>query len=69
MKAFLLFQGLDQSQWAKTLNHSRSGYASLRDHFLKYIDHPDDLDSTVDPLTEDDNVSFSIYRGELGSDF
>jgi TBC1 domain family protein 5 len=58
MQAFLLFDDLPQSQWPKALADSRSAYTDLRQHFLKYIDFPDDLESTVDPLNEDENVCF-----------
>ena len=55
-KAFLLYGPPSQASWPKKLGESRSAYTSLRDHFLKYIDHPDDLQSAVDPLADDDNV-------------
>ena len=55
-KAFLLFENLDKSTWMKTLSDSRSAYISLKGHFLKHIEHPDDL-SESDPLTEDTKVS------------
>lgn len=35
---------------------SRSAYVSLRDHFLRFIEHPNDLHSSADPLADDDNV-------------
>jgi TBC1 domain family member 5 len=56
VQAFLLYGPLSQSSWPKKLSDSRSAYSSLRDHFLKYIDHPNDLQSSVDPLADDDNV-------------
>lgn len=55
-KAFLLFENLDRSTWTKTLSDSRSAYTSLRDHFLRHIEHPDDLTES-DPLTENETVS------------
>jgi TBC1 domain family member 5 len=55
-QALLLYDSLDLSAWPQRISNSRSAYSSLRDHFLKYIEHPDNLDSTVDPLTEDDEV-------------
>jgi hypothetical protein len=36
---------------------SRAAYASLKDHFLRFIEHPEQLGSTVDPLNDDENVS------------
>lgn len=55
-QAFLLFGNLDKSTWKKTLSDSRSAYTSLREHFLRDIEHPDDLSAT-DPLTDDESVS------------
>ncbi|KAL8689531.1 MAG: hypothetical protein Q9218_004818 [Villophora microphyllina] len=60
-KAFLLFENLDKSTWAKTLSDSRSAYGALRDHFLKDIEHPDDI-SVADPLTGDDSSPWSVLR-------
>ena len=53
-KAFLLFENLDKSTWTKILTDSRSAYGALRQHFLKDIEHPDNI--PADPLTADDNV-------------
>jgi TBC1 domain family member 5 len=55
-QAFLLYGPLSQSSWPKKLSDSRSAYSSLRDHFLKYIENPNDLESSIDPLADDDNV-------------
>ena len=55
-QAFLVFKSLEKSTWAKTLSDSRSAYISLREHFLKYIENPDDL-SAEDPLTDTETVS------------
>ena len=62
VKAFLLFENLDRSTWTKTLSDSRSAYTSLREHFLRHIEHPDDL-SESDPLTADETVSETRPRG------
>ena len=56
IQAFLLYGPLSQISWPKKLSESRTTYSSLREHFLKYIDHPDDLQSVIDPLADDDNV-------------
>lgn len=53
---FLLFEGLDRADWSRKLGESRDAYGALRAHFLKYIEHPDDLESTVDPLADDEQV-------------
>ena len=62
MQAFLLFDGLDKTEWAPKLDESRDAYRALRDHFLKYIEHPDDLESTVDPLADDEQVYKLLFR-------
>lgn len=61
-KIFLLFESTDQSTWSRTLSDSRSAYGSLRSHFLKYIEHPEELSSSIDPLNDDQAVS-STLRG------
>lgn len=58
VKAFLVFENLDQSTWLKTLRDSRSAYTSLRQHFLHDLEHPNDI-SAVDPLADDENVSLA----------
>lgn len=55
-QAFLLQKNLDRASWPMRLQDTRSAYTALRAHFLKYIEHPDDIPSTADPLAEDDNV-------------
>ena len=67
-QAFLLYGPLNQASWPRKLSDSRSAYSSLRDHFLKYIDHPDDLQSTIDPLADDDNVCCALSHVLLKSD-
>ena len=56
VQAFLLFGPLSQTTWPKKLAESRSAYTSLREHFLRYINNPDDLQSNVDPLSDDTSV-------------
>lgn len=58
-QAFLLYDDLDRSEWTRKISDSRSAYSALRDHFLRYIEHPNDLVSTVDPLAEDEEVCHS----------
>lgn len=57
LKVFLLFEDVEREQWAQKLDESRDAYTALRAHFLKYIEHPDDLESSVDPLADDEQVS------------
>ncbi|KAJ5103282.1 hypothetical protein N7532_003811 [Penicillium argentinense] len=61
-KVFLLFEGLDREQWATKLDESRDAYGALRAHFLKYIEHPDDLESTADPLADDEESPWQTLR-------
>ncbi|KAJ5551503.1 hypothetical protein N7535_000551 [Penicillium sp. DV-2018c] len=61
-KAFTLFDGLDRNDWASKLDESRDAYRALRDHFLKYIEHPDDLESTLDPLADDEQSPWQTLR-------
>lgn len=55
----MLFDDLDRTQWLPKMHETRSAYSALREHFLKYIEHPDDLQSTIDPLADDEEVCFS----------
>ncbi|RMD42072.1 hypothetical protein DV735_g3046, partial [Chaetothyriales sp. CBS 134920] len=61
-KSFLLYGPVSQSTWPKKLAESRSVYVSLRDHYLKFIDHPDNLYSTADPLADDETSPWSTLR-------
>ncbi|KIW79125.1 hypothetical protein Z517_08965 [Fonsecaea pedrosoi CBS 271.37] len=61
-KSFLLYGPLSQGSWSKKLAESRSAYVSLRDHFLRFIEHPDDLHSSADPLADDENSPWSTLR-------
>lgn len=51
-----MFQSVDRSTWAATSEDSRAAYSALKSHFLRFIERPGDLDSTIDPLNDDDNV-------------
>ena len=56
-KVFLVFDTLDMNVCQRTLASSRSAYNTLRAHFLRYIDHPDDVGAGFDPLSQDTKVS------------
>ncbi|KAL2043139.1 hypothetical protein N7G274_004199 [Stereocaulon virgatum] len=60
-KTFLLFKNTDKSAWNKTLSDSRSAYASLKEHFLKNIENPDDV-SADDPLTDTETSPWNTLR-------
>lgn len=66
-KTFLLFESSDHSEWLRRLGHSRSAYASLRNHFLRGLQHSDELDVEADPLSEDSAVSASICHKHIKS--
>lgn len=55
-KAFLLFDSVDVAEWQKTLAASRSAYNSLKSHFFRYIDNPDDVGTGFDPLSQETEV-------------
>ncbi|CAL5870112.1 uncharacterized protein PFLUO_LOCUS4347 [Penicillium psychrofluorescens] len=61
-KAFLFLEDIDRDQWPQKLTESREAYDALRAHFLKYIEHPDDLASTVDPLADDEESPWQTLR-------
>ncbi|KAI0552049.1 rab-GTPase-TBC domain-containing protein [Xylaria curta] len=62
-KAFLLNQTTDTVNWTHALLESRSSYASLRDHFLKYSKHPEYLTAgNSDPLADDLDSPWNTYR-------
>ena len=56
LQIFLLCDDLDRSKWTDRLADTRSAYDSLKEHFLKYINNPNDLQSTIDPLAEDEEA-------------
>ncbi|KAI1821337.1 rab-GTPase-TBC domain-containing protein [Xylaria intraflava] len=62
-KAFLLSQTPHATSWTRALLESRSSYASRREHFLKYIKHPEYLTAgNSDPLADDSNSPWNTYR-------
>ncbi|KAL4950080.1 rab-GTPase-TBC domain-containing protein [Aspergillus filifer] len=61
-KAFLLFEDLSRAQWASKISDARGTYVALKEHFLKYIQHPDDLQSGSDPLADDEQSPWQTLR-------
>ncbi|KAI0480846.1 RabGAP/TBC [Xylariaceae sp. FL0804] len=62
-KAFLLSQTTDAANWSHALLESRSTYSSLRDHFLRYIKHPEYLNAGIsDPLADDADSPWNTLR-------
>ncbi|TKA74040.1 hypothetical protein B0A49_02725 [Cryomyces minteri] len=61
-KAFLLFESTDRTKWPAILADSRAAYVSLRSHFLRAIEHPDEIESAIDPLSESDESPWVALR-------
>ncbi|KAB8297186.1 hypothetical protein EYC80_002564 [Monilinia laxa] len=61
-KTFLLFQSTEITTWARGLGDSRSAYTSLREHFLRFIEHPHELGSSLDPLDDDKHSPWNTLR-------
>ncbi|KAI4750823.1 RabGAP/TBC [Aureobasidium sp. EXF-3400] len=62
-KIFLLFEGLDHSEWLQRSADSRSAYASVRSHLLRGLEHPEEvLGSNLDPLSEDSESPWAVLR-------
>ncbi|KAG9505781.1 hypothetical protein J7337_002753 [Fusarium musae] len=56
-KTFLLSTAAEGLSWSQVLDDERKLYAEKRNHFLKYIKHPEALaELNIDPLTEDPSV-------------
>ncbi|KAF2020630.1 RabGAP/TBC [Aaosphaeria arxii CBS 175.79] len=63
-KIFLLFKSLDRSTWPTQLTETRSTYNSLRSHYLRAIQHPDEFESSVDPLSENEESPWVALRAD-----
>ncbi|KAI2472012.1 RabGAP/TBC [Annulohypoxylon bovei var. microspora] len=62
-KAFLLSRSTDTTNWSHAILESRGTYASLRDHYLKYIKHPEYLTAaSTDPLADDADSPWNTLR-------
>lgn len=47
-----------EASWSQSLRQKRELYSERRDHFLKFINHPEALaELTIDPLADDPKVS------------
>lgn len=61
-KVFILSQDGDGTElsWSRSLREKRERYSERRDHFLRFIKHPETLtELTIDPLADDPKVSRS----------
>ncbi|KAJ3942352.1 uncharacterized protein N0V96_007850 [Colletotrichum fioriniae] len=74
-KAFLLMPDVPSSDWVPRLAQSRNFYLERRDHFLKFIKHPEELAQVaIDPLTDDPKSPWNtvrqdeIIRAEIAQD-
>ncbi|RYP63415.1 hypothetical protein DL770_009394 [Monosporascus sp. CRB-9-2] len=61
---FLLGQTFaDADDWSRSLLELRSEYSSLKDHFLKYVNHPEYLTAAPsDPLADDPDSPWNTLR-------
>ncbi|KAJ6779985.1 hypothetical protein PWT90_10702 [Aphanocladium album] len=63
MQTFLLFQETGTDSWIETMRHTRAFYAERRDHFLKFIRHPEALaEISSDPLNDDPESPWNTVR-------
>ncbi|KAM0559566.1 hypothetical protein ACHAPJ_004090 [Fusarium lateritium] len=63
LQTFLLSTTAEGLSWSQVLEDGRRLYAERRDHFLKYIKHPEALaELNIDPLTEDPTSPWNTIR-------
>lgn len=59
----MLFKDVNAANWSHILLESRNSYSSLREHYLKYIKHPELLtELTLDPLADDPESPWTASR-------
>lgn len=64
-KAFLLFKDVNASNWSHVLLENRNSYSTLREHYLKYIKHPELLNQLpLDPLADDPDSPWTAVRDD-----
>lgn len=62
-RVFLLFQETGTDSWIQTLRHTRETYTERRDHFLRFIRHPESLaEVSSDPLNDDPDSPWNTLR-------
>ncbi|KAJ4858917.1 rab-GTPase-TBC domain-containing protein [Trichoderma breve] len=64
-KVFLLSKDGDSTKpsWSQSLREKRESYSERRDHFLKFINHPEALtELTIDPLADDPKSPWNTVR-------
>ncbi|KAM5351494.1 hypothetical protein ACJ41O_004217 [Fusarium nematophilum] len=62
-KTFLLSTAGEGLSWSQALDDGRRVYAERREHFIKYIKHPEALaELNIDPLTDDPNSPWNTVR-------
>ncbi|KAJ4141121.1 hypothetical protein NW768_000328 [Fusarium equiseti] len=62
-KTFLLSTAAEGLSWSQVLDDGRRSYTEQRDHFLKYIKHPEALaELNIDPLNEDPSSPWNTIR-------
>ncbi|PTB67452.1 RabGAP/TBC [Trichoderma citrinoviride] len=61
-KVFLLSKD-GEASWSQSLRQKRELYSERRDHFLKFINHPEALaELTIDPLADDPKSPWNTVR-------
>ncbi|KUI59551.1 TBC1 domain family member 5 [Cytospora mali] len=64
-KAFLLFKDANAANWSHVLLENRNTYSTLREHYLKYIKHPELLNElSLDPLADDPDSPWTAVRDD-----
>ncbi|PTB43203.1 uncharacterized protein TrAFT101_001753 [Trichoderma asperellum] len=64
-KVFLLSEDGDDTElsWSRSLGEKRELYSERRDHFLRFIKHPETLtELTIDPLADDPKSPWNTVR-------
>lgn len=63
LQAFLLFKDANAVNWSHVLLENRDTYGALREHYLKYIKHPEMLtELSLDPLADDPDSPWTASR-------
>ncbi|KAJ4268535.1 hypothetical protein NW762_002598 [Fusarium torreyae] len=63
LQTFLLSTTAEGLSWSQVLEDGRRLYTERRDHFLRYIKHPEALaELNIDPLTEDPTSPWNTIR-------
>ncbi|KAH6687195.1 WD repeat domain-containing protein [Plectosphaerella plurivora] len=65
-KILLLFESTDTAVWVDRSRAFRKEYDELREKYLRYFTHPEELNQiTADPLDDDPQSPWKMYRDDL----